>query len=271
MSESKAQKIVVFLSLENTDKNLIINGIRIATIFKKELCLCFNTGKKNTEEAEHAKQKLADYVVPIKNELPELQVSTLVTTDKLKYLPEKLADDYEAIILIAASGKYPDYAKAVEESPVPFLYVNEHSEHYSEFKKVVLPVDLRKENSESIVWTSYFGRFNEAALVVVAASQKNKDDQKQVKYNAALAKKLFQKFEIEHKIYKGAKSSFQNAFEALEMALASDCDLFVVLGSSVITSLDRLIGLPEKKILKRAGNLPVLLINPRKDNYILCD
>jgi hypothetical protein len=82
---------------------------------------------------------------------------------------------------------------------------------------------------------------------------------------------LFQKFKIEHKIYKGAKSSLQNAFEALDLALTSDCDLLVILGSSVITPLDRLIGLPEKKIIKKAGNLPVLLINPRKDNYILCD
>lgn len=271
MSESKAQKIVVFLTLENTDKNLILNGIRIAAIFKKELCLCFNTGKKNADEAEQAKQKLADYLVPIKYELPDLPVSTLITSEKLRNLPEKLADDYEAIILVAGSENFSKYAPAVEESPVPFLFVNEKSEHFSAFKKVVLPVDLRKENSESIVWTSYFGRFNEAALVVVAASHKNKDDNQQVKYNAALAKKLFQKFEIEHKIYKGAKSSFQNAFEALEMAHASDCDLLVILGSSVITPLDRLIGLPEKKIMKRAGNLPVLLINPRKDNYILCD
>lgn len=271
MSESKAQKIVVFLTLENTDKNLIINGIRIASIFKKELCLCFNAGKKNTDNADDVKQKLADYLFPIKNELPNLPVSTLITSKKMRNLPEKLADDYEAIILVAGSGNYSKYASAVEESPVPFLFVNEKSEHFSAFKKVVLPVDLRKENSESIVWTSYFGRFNEAALVVVAASQKNKDDNQQVKYNAALAKKLFQKFKIEHKIYKGAKSSFQNAFEALDLALASDSDLLVLLGSSVITPLDRIIGLPEKKIMQKAGNLPVLVINPRKDNYILCD
>ncbi len=271
MSESKAQKVVVLLTLENSDKNLIINGIRIASIFKKELCLCFNAGKKSTHKADDVKQILAEYLVPIKNELPNLPVSTLITAEKLKYLPEKLADDYEAIILVAGSENFSNYAPAVEESPVPFLFVNENSEHFSEFKKVVLPVDLRNENSESIVWTSYFGRFNEAALVVVAANQKNKDDQQQVKYNAALAKKLFQKFKIEHKIYKGAKSSFQNAFEALDLALASDCDLLVILGSSVITPLDRLIGLPEKKIMKKAGSLPVLMINPRKDNYILCD
>lgn len=271
MAEAKAQKIVVFLNFENTDKNLIMNGIRIASIFKKELCLCFHAGKKNSAITDDARLKLSEYLVPIKNELPGFPVSTLITTGRLRNMPEKLADDYEAIILVAGSGNFKKYAEAVTESPVPFLFVNEFSDTFSQFKKVVLPVDLRSENSESIVWSSYFGRFNGAALVVVAANQKNKDDQKQVNYNAAIAKKLFQKFKIEHKIFKGSKSSFRNAFEALDTALGSDCDLLVILGSSVITPLDWLIGLPEKKIMKKAGNLPVLLINPKKDNYILCD
>lgn len=89
--------------------------------------------------------------------------------------------------------------------------------------------------------------------------------------NVALSRKLFQKFKIEHKIFRGTKSSLQNSFEALDLALSSKSDLLIILGSSVITPLDWLIGLPEKKIIKRAENLPVLVINPQKDNYILCD
>jgi hypothetical protein len=89
--------------------------------------------------------------------------------------------------------------------------------------------------------------------------------------NVAICKKLFQKFKIEHKIFRGTKSSLQNSFEALELALSSESDLLVILGSSTITPLDLLIGLPEKKIINRAENLPVLFINPRRDNYILCD
>jgi hypothetical protein len=44
----------------------------------------------------------------------------------------------------------------------------------------------------------------------------------------------------------------------------------VILGSSTITLLDIIIGLPEKKIITKAGNLPVLLINSKRDNYLLC-
>jgi len=271
MAKVKHQKIVVLISTTESDKNLILNGIRIATIFKKELCLCYNYSKKEKQNKEELKEMLSSYLIPIKNELPCLKMSTLLLSERLSDLPEKLADDFEAILIVAGSGEFQKYAKSVAESSVPFLFVNEKDEVISEFKKLILPIDLRKENSDSILWCSYFGRFNSSGIIVVAANDKEKDEHRQVKINMALCKKLFQKFKIEHKIFRGIKSSFRNSFEGLELALSSKSDLLVILGSSVITPLDLLIGLPEKKIINRAGNLPVLVINPRKDNYILCD
>lgn len=271
MSEVKAQKIVILLSTNDSDKNLIINGIRIASIFRKELCLCYNYRKKEKQGIERIKSLLTGYTFPIKKEIPNLKVSTLLLSERLTNLPEKLADDFEAILMIAGASEFQKYAKSVAESSVPFLFVNEKEEQFSEFKKLIFPIDLRKENSESALWCSYFGRFNSAGIVVVAANQRGKDEQNQVTVNVALSKKLFQKFKIEHKIFRGTKSSLQNSFEALDLALSSKSDLLVILGSSVITPLDLLIGLPEKKIINRAGVLPVLVINPRRDNYILCD
>lgn len=271
MAEVKQQKIIVLLSLAPTDKNLILNGIRIASIFKKELCLCYNYSKKEKTHKEEFKEKLTAYLYPVKKELPGLKVSTLLLSERLTNLPEKLADDFEAILIIAGASEFSKYSKSVTESPVAFLFVNEKAEQFSEFKKLILPIDLRRENAESALWCSYFGRFNSSGIIVVAANDKNKDEQKQVTMNVAVCKKLFHKFRIEHKIFRGNKSSLQNSFEALELALSLESDLLVILGSTVITPLDLLIGLPEKKIINRAGNLPVLVINPRKDNYILCD
>ena len=271
MSENKEQKIIVLLSLTSADKNLILNGIRIASIFRKELCLCYNYSKKEKHRKEEFKEKLKSYLHPVKNELPDLKISTLLLSEHLADLPEKLADDFEAIIMIAGGSEFSKYAKSLAESSIPFLFVNEKAEQLSEFKKLILPIDLRKENAESTLWCSYFGRFNSAGIIVVAAYDKNKDEQKQVLRNVAFCKKLFQNFKIQHKIFRGNKSSFKISFEALELALSSESDLLVILGSTEITPLDLLIGLPEKKIINRAGNLPVLVINPRKDNYILCD
>ncbi len=271
MEEVKQQKIVVLLSLSETDKNLILNGIRLASIFNKELCLCYNFSKKEKEEKPEIKEKLSGYLKSVKSEISNFKISTLLISEKLSYLPEKLADNFEAILLISGAGEFKKYSTSVSESPVPFLFVDEKENQLSEFKKIILPVDLRRENSDTVLWSSYFGRFNASTIVVVAASDKGKDEQRQVSVNVALGRKLFQKFRIEHKIFRGSKSSFTNSFEALDLALSSNSDLLIILGSSVITPIDLLIGLPEKKIIKRAGKLPVLVINPQKDNYILCD
>ncbi len=270
MSQTSEQKVVVLTTLNSTDKNLILTGIKIASVFKKELCLVYNSTKKEKNKLNHYKSILQNYLVPVKKEFPALKTSVLLTSSRLSNLPDLLADDYEGILFIAPTSEFKTYSKAIAETPVPFLFVNDAA-GLSDFSKIVLPVDLRKATSDSALWTTYFGRFNDSETVVVAANEKNKQNEKEVAKNVVLTKKLFQKFNISHKIYKGQKSSWRNAFEAMEFAQSSGSNLFVILGSSAITPLDYLIGLPERKIIKLAGEIPVLYVNPRRDNYVLCD
>lgn len=270
MGEIKDQKIVVFIHQTPSDKSLILNGIKIASIFKKELCLVYHYTKKEKEKLDEIRKKLHEYLLPIKNEIPELRTSILLVTGRISEMPELLADDYEVIMLITETSRFKTYSKAAASSPVPFLFVNPDAP-VSEFRKIVLPIDIRKENSDTALWCSWFGRFNHAEIVVIGANDKGKDMQKLVGQNILLTKKLFKKFNIQHKIYRGKKSSLRNAFEALDLAKSSESDLLVILGSSAITPLDWLIGLPERKIIRDAENLPVLFVNPRMDNYILCD
>jgi hypothetical protein len=270
MSEKKEQKIVVFTSFTPADKNLILNGIKLASVFKKELCLVYLLSRNEQKNSDRIKHKLIEYTVPLKQEIPALKTSVLLINEHLREVPDYLADEHEAILMVADSAQFKKLSKAVTESPVPFLFI--HSETpVSSFKNIVLPIDLRKENSDSALWSSWFGRFNQSEIFAIAANEKSKESQKQIARNISLAKKLYLKFNISHKLFKGKKSSLQNSFEALDFALSENADLLILLGSSVITPLDWLIGLPERKIIRNAGNLPILLVNPRRDNYILCD
>ena len=270
MSEKKEQKIVVFTTFAPSDKNLILNGIKLASVFKKELCLVYRMNYKKSKQSDVIKQKLVEYTIPLKKEIPTLKTSVLLLKENPREVPDILADDYEAIMLIADSEQFKKFSNAVTESPVPFLFIGPNTP-VSSFKTIVLPIDLRKENSDSALWGSWFGRFNQSEIIAIAAKEKSRDSQKEVARNVTLSKKLFLKFNVRHKMFKGRKSSLQNSFEALEFALSENADLLILLGSSVITPLDWLIGLPERKIIRNAGNLPVLLVNPRRDNYILCD
>ncbi len=270
MAEHKEQKIMVFTELDQNDQGLIRHGIKLAFVFKKELCLVYNLAKPKSKKAPHAKQQIVAYANLVKKEIPALRVSTMVLSEHRSLLPNVLAERHEGIILVANALNFRKYTAMLSESPVPMLFVHPQSTIDS-YKQLVQTLDLRKENSDASLWCSYFGRFNTAEVVIVAASDKTKEAKQAIAKNVLLTKKLYEKFNIQHKVYKGTGSSFRNAYEALELALASNCDLFVMLGSSGITPLDYLVGLPERKIMKRAGKLPVMIINPRRDNYILCD
>ena len=270
MSEQKEQKIAVLVNLTSSDKSLILNGIKIAGIFRKELTLVYHYSKKDKVKQNSIKENLRDYLLTVKKEIPGLKTSKILISGAVSELPGLLANDYEVIMLIAEAADFRHYAKAVAASPVPFLFANAEAP-VSLFSKIVLPVDIRKENTDSALWCSWFARFNQAEIVVIAANDKSREMKKLVGQNILLTKKLFKKFNVKNKIYKGNKSSLRNAFEALDLAKSSGSNLLVILGSSTITPLDWIIGLPERKIIRQAGHLPVLFINPRLDNYILCD
>lgn len=270
MSKREEQKIVVFTTLSETDKILILNGVRLAALFKKELCLCYLVTRRERKQKALIKQILTDYTHSLKEEISGLKTSVLLLREKIYEVPAVLADEYEAILFVADAARYKKFAAAVTQSPSPFLFVNPDFP-LSTFKKIVLPLDARKENKDISLWSSWFGRFNRSEIIVVAANDNNRERRIQVGRNVMLTKKLLEKFNISFKIYKGQKSSFYNSVEAAEFAHNDAANLFILLGSSVITPLDRLLGLPERKIIKFPGSFPVLLINPRRENYILCD
>lgn len=270
MSRNPPQKIAVLTTLTRSDQSLILNGIKVAAIFRKELCLVHHIKKNRKKEENKIRKMLRTKSRAVNREIPGMIISNLVLTGPVSMIPEQLADDYEAILILADASRVRYYSKAIMKSPVPFLFLSQETP-VSAFKKIVMPLDIRKENSDSALWCSWFGRFNRAEIVVVAASEKSKEEQKQIAKNGFLTKKLFARFQIPHKIYKGRRSSLGNAFESLELARTSGCDFLVILGSSTITPLDLLVGLPERKIVQMAQDLPVMVINPRRDNYILCD
>jgi hypothetical protein len=182
-----------------------------------------------------------------------------------------LVDEQEAILIIARQTLYRKWSRAVRHSPVPFLFINEKQTTISDYKKVILPVDLRKESRDAILWASYFARFNRSGINAIAASDKARENKKSIQKNILWLKKLFSTFNLGIKVFKGSTNSLEIHFEALDLAKSSKADLIIILGSSYISIIDLIVGLPENKIIKDAGELPVLLINPRKDMYMLCD
>jgi len=271
MPEKKEQKIVVLTENSDSDKILVLHGVKLATAFKKELCLLHLAGKNEKKIKKTITENLTKYNKVVRDEVPSLNVSYLILKGNARDLIDTLADKYEAILIISRKTMYNKLSGALRQSPLAFLFLNHEITQIPGYKKIILPVDLRRETKDAALWASYFARFNNSAVNVLVANDKDKANIRSITKNIKAIKILFLKLRIPMKLYKGKNNSLKIQFEALDIAGSSDAELLIILASSYISIFDLMIGLPEKKIINKSGSLPVLVINPRKDMYIMCD
>lgn len=263
------QKIIIYTRLDDTDKSLILAGIRLTTIFRKELCLlCEVKGEYNLDIIDGRLRKYQEW---LHGKVPAIPVSILILPHKGEKIASLLADEYEAIMLIAESSMFRKLSYALRNSPIPFLFVSGESEKVPDFQKVVFPVDLRLQNKDAIKWILYFGKHNHSDIIAIGANDRFKSDRQQVASHMISLRKVLTKAGVKHAIYKGSRSSFGIHREGLEAAFQMEAGLMVLLGSSAVTLLDLVLGLPEQKIIREGKGLPILIVNPRRETYLVCE
>jgi hypothetical protein len=263
------QKIVVYLNLDKWDACLIIHGVRLAAGFEKELCLFYQVHAKYDPTVIDGKLKL--YREEIKKEFPHLPVSILIGPFRKGKFALLLADEHEAIMLVAATYAFSKLANSLQISPIPFLFVDNRLDSPPDFSRIVYPVDIRRQNRDVLKWILYFGKYHHSEIIAIGANDKSASNKRMVAGHLTSLKNMLVKYNVSHKIYRGSLNSLRIHNEGLETAIQLHAGLLVLLGSSVITLLDMLIGLPEKKIINRAKNMSILVINPRKETYLVCE
>ena len=250
----------------------IVHGVRIASIFKKELCLFHPLGKTTEKADKLAVQKsLSSIIRKLKDDLPSIPVSSLTLKGTLTQSIDRVADQYDGILLVLSAEKIKSKLAALQQSQIPFLFVKGNQPENLRYKDLILPVDFRKVMKDTSLWASYFGRFNQSAVTVLSATEKNKDNANRIKKNQKFIEKLLYKLQLNVQFKSTPKGSFSLPFEALAQCGRDGHDLLIIPASKNISLIDLLIGLPEKKIVKKSGETPVLCINPKRDMYILCD
>jgi hypothetical protein len=263
------QKIIVLCDFSEQMNEVIVHGARMADMLRKELCL-FGLWKNKLQKTQ-VQEKLVDLSRNLKKRLPELQISNLVLKNSLRDNIDKLVNEYNAVLLVLHQSLVGFTLKAFRESSIAFLYVSGNSPEYLQYKNVLVPVDYRKASKETSLWASYFGRFNKALIQVIYARETNKEDEARLIRNVGFFEKFLNSLHVRHQLVAGKSSSWGICKETLNRSAEWKGDLMIFSGSSSITLLDLLIGLPEKRIVLRAGNLPIMLINPRKDICMMCD
>lgn len=269
MSNFSEQKVVVVCDFSERMKDVIVHGARMADILKKELCLLGFW--KNKAQKSQIQEKIYLTTRNLKTNLPGMQISSLLLPDSLRDNMDKLVNDYNAVLMVLHQTEIKHLLKAFRESSIPFLFVNGSLPEFLQYKNVLVPVDYRKASKETSLWASYFGRFNRSQIQLIYTQETNRDQFNLMMRNVNFFKKFLSSLNVRHQLIAGKSSSWGILDETLVRANEWKGDSMIFSGSSSITLIDLLIGLPEKRIVGKAGSLPVMLINPRKDICMMCD
>lgn len=269
MANISEQKIVVICDFSERMKEVIVHGVRMAGILNKELCLTAVWGKNDQKAL--IQEKLNHASRAISQNLPEMKVSSLLLMNSLLENIEKLILEYDTVLVVLHQADIKFALKAFRLSSVAFLFVNGDSSEFLNYKNVLVPVDYRKASKEAALWASFLGRFNSSVVQVVYAHESNKDQADEVLKNLHFFKKFLSSLKVAHHLISGKSSSWGICNETIANARQWKGDVMVFTGSTYISLIDLLIGLPERKIIRKAGNLPIIMINPRKEICMLCD
>jgi nucleotide-binding universal stress UspA family protein len=151
--------------------------------------------------------------------------------------------------------------KVTTTSKVPVVVVQGHSK---DIKRVVFPIDFRKENREKIGWLCNVGNLFDANVYIFRDKvYKDVKLERGIQTNLVFtqkylnAKKIFYNVEIAE-----GKGSF--AKETLKYAESIDANLIIIATTKNISTTDYLLGPTEQTIIGNEAQIPVMCINPKK-------
>jgi len=133
-------------------------------------------------------------------------------------------------------------------------------------RKVLVPVNFLIEEIEKAQFAAAFGRFCYSEITLLQA----KDYGTKAAGNVAKISTILDKFDLTYHIEIGRKDSFKIDSFALHHARKNNYDLLIISASREY-GLDDIVFGPKKLHLIKKTDLPIMLINPRDDLYVLCD
>jgi nucleotide-binding universal stress UspA family protein len=148
---------------------------------------------------------------------------------------------------------------------IPYFFVNQHTTSIS-FDRVLVPVGFLTEEKEKGIFASKLARFCGSTITLLKA----KDYGSRAERSVQQIQTLFEKLDISCVVEQARKDSFKVQQEASLRACKGDADMIVITASREYGLDDVLFGPPERKIIQNA-TVPVMVLNPRPDLYVLCD
>jgi len=264
MATISEQRVMVFCDSNEPPDDVIAHGVRLATIFRKELCLFHPLTTTDKKERNDVQDKLGKVIRDLKSQRVDLPLSILTLPGRLNDLVEKLADDYDGILLILTPENIKEKLAALRESAIPFLFTHGNSAQYLRYNRIVLTLDDKKSARDVALWGTYFGRFNQASIEMRVLRGKDEDERSAITKNLQSIRELLSGLKIKVRFIQmpGNDLSYEGTAKTFN---------FMIMANRHIQTTDDLFRFPEAELISQAEEMPVLCVNANRAMYILCD
>jgi len=268
--ENGEQKIFVLCDFSEQMGDAIIHGIQIALILKKDLCLIYFISSEDINERISAEARLEVIAGRISSKVANLVVHCMISEKPLKDMLTDLAEVYDALLLAAPKTAAPSLLKVLPDSGFPFLFVSGTKQVENFYRNIIVPVGYMKRSKDLALWASYLGRNNNAIVELITSRESGSADNKSVLKNLSSIKRLYGNFSFQYKILDSNSPTWKLAKAAHNYVMGCECSMLMLAVSHKSNFIDNLLGLSEKKIIERSGQIPVMCINSKRDLYTLC-
>jgi nucleotide-binding universal stress UspA family protein len=142
-------------------------------------------------------------------------------------------------------------------SQIPFIIVQAPPKRLG-FKKVIFPIDFRKENKEKLIWISTLSKFYTSKIYLYKPNRRDY----QVKTNLEFSRRFLEGKNIDYEIVTSPKGKYFTE-SSIDFAQEVDANLIIIMLSKNIGRFSNLLGLNEQKFISNKYKIPIMVLNPK--------
>lgn len=179
---------------------------------------------------------------------------------------------FDPVMVVFFYGKFATgnrkimpFLKACRDLRIPYLAIGSNVSFQFPLKSIMVPVGFLVEEKEKAPLSNSFAKHCHAEITLLEP----KDRGTRAKKNIAFIQKLFASYKRQIVLIKGLKNSFGIEKEGINYCNSNNYDLLIITASRAYGLDDNFFGPKEYHILRKAA-VPVAVLNPREDLYILC-
>jgi nucleotide-binding universal stress UspA family protein len=259
-----ARKILVPYDFSELSDYAVKHAIQIATITESSIVFLHIIPDLN-QEAEALKRLLE--AAGIFESKFGIKIDCKIRPGRVSTSIRKFAETIDAFMVVMKTqkpiGKEKYFGtrsvRLMIGSRIPFFVVQAPPKHLA-LRRVVFPIDFRKENKEKLAWISFLSKYYTSKIYLF----KPNGNDYIVRSNVEFAKRFLEGKDIDYEIIT-AKGKFNLTRETLEFSRSIDAELIIIMLSRNITMAKVMLGLQDQKYISNDHKIPILCLNRRSD------